>query len=376
MKIQIYVLLAITILLVTSVKESSCRNIADHTIGEERIRANFISTFKRHFNVNPKLTNGENQIPYAELTNFEALEFYGSCTNAPFAHAQERPLVFEHINTSINNLCLKIQETSFNWLESRAKKDKIDWSSWKVRPYVFVWSWVWPSPLLGPLCFCFWLVIAVVRGSNITLKECVTVFSFLKEYDTNDWLKMCYNVTHSFMTGEIEKQEETTIVNALGSKQVNDVAIDDCWCLVAKGKSEFLHIIESLNGERQRRKERSIIKTEENTVKTNKKKSIRKLLGSFENSYIPENPRTSKPLTFSKNRLRGAKNRSNTSPAAKKKIRKNVFFSKTLHICKKKKFAHVHVFLFCFKSAQIPEFFYIFYRSLYNTYLNGFVKKN
>ncbi|KAL4581144.1 hypothetical protein LXL04_017353 [Taraxacum kok-saghyz] len=35
---------------------------------------------------------------------------------------------------------------------------------------------------------------------------------------------------------------------------------------------------------------------------------------SFENSYIPENPRTLKPLTFSKNRLRGAKNRSNTSP--------------------------------------------------------------
>ncbi|KAL4556975.1 hypothetical protein LXL04_035145 [Taraxacum kok-saghyz] len=26
---------------------------------------------------------------------------------------------------------------------------------------------------------------------------------------------------------------------------------------------------------------------------------------SFENSYIPENPRTPKPLTFSKNRLQG-----------------------------------------------------------------------
>ncbi|KAL4589401.1 hypothetical protein LXL04_002308 [Taraxacum kok-saghyz] len=35
---------------------------------------------------------------------------------------------------------------------------------------------------------------------------------------------------------------------------------------------------------------------------------------SFENSYILENPRTPKPLTFSKNRHRGAKNRSNTSP--------------------------------------------------------------
>ncbi|KAL4573601.1 hypothetical protein LXL04_020412 [Taraxacum kok-saghyz] len=50
--------------------------------------------------------------------------------------------------------------------------------------------------------------------------------------------------------------------------------------------------------------------------------------GSFENSYIPENPRTLKPLTFLKNRLR---------------------------------------FLF-----QIPEFFY---RSLYDTYLKVFVKK-
>ncbi|KAL4565907.1 hypothetical protein LXL04_030013 [Taraxacum kok-saghyz] len=40
--------------------------------------------------------------------------------------------------------------------------------------------------------------------------------------------------------------------------------------------------------------------------------------GSFENSYIPDNPRTPKPLTLSKNRLRGAKNRSNTSQVAKK----------------------------------------------------------
>ncbi|KAL4565255.1 hypothetical protein LXL04_029341 [Taraxacum kok-saghyz] len=54
--------------------------------------------------------------------------------------------------------------------------------------------------------------------------------------------------------------------------------------------------------------------------------------------YFPENPRTPKPLTFSKNRLREAKNRSNTSPVAKKKFRKNdFFFSKTLHMCKKKK---------------------------------------
>ncbi|KAL4561010.1 hypothetical protein LXL04_033170 [Taraxacum kok-saghyz] len=47
---------------------------------------------------------------------------------------------------------------------------------------------------------------------------------------------------------------------------------------------------------------------------------------SFENSYIPENPRTPKPLTFSKNRLRWAKNRSNTSPVAKIFFRKNIFF--------------------------------------------------
>lgn len=64
MKIQIAVLLVITILLVTSVQQSSCRNIVDHSIDEERIRENFISTFKRHFKVNPKLTYGENQLPY------------------------------------------------------------------------------------------------------------------------------------------------------------------------------------------------------------------------------------------------------------------------------------------------------------------------
>ncbi|KAL4573737.1 hypothetical protein LXL04_020554 [Taraxacum kok-saghyz] len=49
-------------------------------------------------------------------------------------------------------------------------------------------------------------------------------------------------------------------------------------------------------------------------------------LRSFENSYIPENPRTPKPLTFSKNRLWGAKNRSNTSPVAKKNSRKKQLF--------------------------------------------------
>ncbi|KAL4579612.1 hypothetical protein LXL04_015766 [Taraxacum kok-saghyz] len=81
---------------------------------------------------------------------------------------------------------------------------------------------------------------------------------------------------------------------------------------------------------------------------------------SFENSYIPENPRTPKPLTFSKNRLRGAKNRSNISPVAKIFFRKNdFFFPKTLHMCKLFFCAYVHSFL-----------------SLYNTYLKRFVKKN
>lgn len=64
MKIQIPALLMIMILFATIVHKSSCRSIVDHSVGEERIRANFISTFKRHFNVNPKLTNGENQLPY------------------------------------------------------------------------------------------------------------------------------------------------------------------------------------------------------------------------------------------------------------------------------------------------------------------------
>ncbi|KAL4562852.1 hypothetical protein LXL04_026883 [Taraxacum kok-saghyz] len=51
--------------------------------------------------------------------------------------------------------------------------------------------------------------------------------------------------------------------------------------------------------------------------------------------------RTLKLLTFSKNRLRGAKNRSNLRPVAKNFFRKiNFFFSKTLHMCKKK-FVHM-----------------------------------
>ncbi|KAL4587854.1 hypothetical protein LXL04_000728 [Taraxacum kok-saghyz] len=70
---------------------------------------------------------------------------------------------------------------------------------------------------------------------------------------------------------------------------------------------------------------------------------------SFENSYIPENPRTPKPLTFSKNRLRGAKNRSNISPVAKKNFRKNDFFFP-------KNFAYVQTFFLCICA----QFFVLF----------------
>ncbi|KAL4589402.1 hypothetical protein LXL04_002309 [Taraxacum kok-saghyz] len=81
----------------------------------------------------------------------------------------------------------------------------------------------------------------------------------------------------------------------------------------------------------------------------------------FENSYIPENPRTPKPLTFSKNRLRGAKNRSIISPVAKQNSEKTTFFfPKTLHMCKLFFCAYVHSFLFCFKTAQKHEIFLSF----------------
>ncbi|KAL4590234.1 hypothetical protein LXL04_003160 [Taraxacum kok-saghyz] len=66
----------------------------------------------------------------------------------------------------------------------------------------------------------------------------------------------------------------------------------------------------------------------------------------FENSYIPENPRTLKSLTFSKNRLRGAKNCSNTSPIVKK-IRKNILFFKNFAYVQKKICTYAY-FQFCF----------------------------
>ncbi|KAL4590186.1 hypothetical protein LXL04_003111 [Taraxacum kok-saghyz] len=67
-------------------------------------------------------------------------------------------------------------------------------------------------------------------------------------------------------------------------------------------------------------------------------------------------PENSKPLTFSKNRLREAKNRSNTSPVAKNFFRKNEFFFKNFAYMQKK--------------------FLPMCTSFYNTYLKGFVKKN
>ncbi|KAL4573093.1 hypothetical protein LXL04_019886 [Taraxacum kok-saghyz] len=69
-------------------------------------------------------------------------------------------------------------------------------------------------------------------------------------------------------------------------------------------------------------------------------------LGSFENSYIPENPKTPKPLTFSKNRLRVAKNRSNTSPVAKKISEKETVFFKNFAFVQKNFFCiYAHFFV-------------------------------
>ncbi|KAL4560294.1 hypothetical protein LXL04_032444 [Taraxacum kok-saghyz] len=85
---------------------------------------------------------------------------------------------------------------------------------------------------------------------------------------------------------------------------------------------------------------------------------------AFSNSIISQDlfrthifPRTPKPLTFSKNRLRGAKNRSNLRPVAKKNPKKQLFFFQKLCICAKIFFVYMCI-------------------NLYNTYLKGFVKKN
>nr|GEZ57153.1 hypothetical protein [Tanacetum cinerariifolium] len=57
MKIQLSFLLVLLILLVTSVQMSSCRNIVDDSAREERIRASFVSTFKRHFHIDTGFIN-------------------------------------------------------------------------------------------------------------------------------------------------------------------------------------------------------------------------------------------------------------------------------------------------------------------------------
>ncbi|KAL4568146.1 hypothetical protein LXL04_023751 [Taraxacum kok-saghyz] len=71
--------------------------------------------------------------------------------------------------------------------------------------------------------------------------------------------------------------------------------------------------------------------------------------GSFENSYIPENPRTTKPLTFSKNRLQRLKLAQIQARSQKFFSRKTTFFQK-LCICEIF-FAHMHFSNICFKNA-------------------------
>ncbi|KAL4562242.1 hypothetical protein LXL04_034440 [Taraxacum kok-saghyz] len=93
-------------------------------------------------------------------------------------------------------------------------------------------------------------------------------------------------------------------------------------------------------------------------------------LRSFENSYIPENLRTPKPLTFSKNRLRGAKNCSNTSPTPIKIIEfenartnlghlffmlKNIIYNMILHIFVLAFSNPIIVILRSFENSYIPE---------------------
>ncbi|KAL4583018.1 hypothetical protein LXL04_007582 [Taraxacum kok-saghyz] len=90
---------------------------------------------------------------------------------------------------------------------------------------------------------------------------------------------------------------------------------------------------------------------------------------SFENSYSPENQRTSKPLTFSKNRLRGAKKRSNPNPVPKTNFRKN-------KLCI---YADFQILFLCIYA----DFQLLFqkrsntfkYLSLNNTYIMGFGTK-
>ncbi|KAL4564663.1 hypothetical protein LXL04_028731 [Taraxacum kok-saghyz] len=74
--------------------------------------------------------------------------------------------------------------------------------------------------------------------------------------------------------------------------------------------------------------------------------------GFFKNSYIPENPRSPKPLTFSNNRLWRAKNCSNTSGVAILFFRKKVLFFQKLCICAISFFAYI---VGSFQNSYLPE---------------------
>ncbi|KAL4563718.1 hypothetical protein LXL04_027763 [Taraxacum kok-saghyz] len=69
-------------------------------------------------------------------------------------------------------------------------------------------------------------------------------------------------------------------------------------------------------------------------------------------SLEPENSQT---VNFFEKPISGAKNRSNTSPVAKKKMHIFSFIS----------FAYVYISCFCFKNAQIPEIFLKFFIELH-----------
>ncbi|KAL4572577.1 hypothetical protein LXL04_019357 [Taraxacum kok-saghyz] len=147
-----------------------------------------------------------------------------------------------------------------------------------------------------------------------------------------NWNKCTWQESKISFGEEVKAQEEVQLHKESNKSlviHVSAVPLSDEWLATTEAVGEILEIIKHVTKSR-----------------------------SFENSYIPENPRTPKPLTFSKNRLRRAKNRSNISPVAKNFFRKNDFFFS-------KNFAYVQTFFLCI-CAQ----------SLYNTYLKRFVKKN
>ncbi|KAL4583241.1 hypothetical protein LXL04_007809 [Taraxacum kok-saghyz] len=151
------------------------------------------------------------------------------------------------------------------------------------------------------LVFCYGVSLATKRNNRQKGKELLT----LEEYSTHErewsWeITTCKGVQRDAMLGQIREKKLMKMVMDTFSKKELEAGREEGACLDREG-----------------------------------------------NSYIPENPRTPKPLTFSKNRLRGIKNRSNTSPVANSFFfsKKTTFFSKNLHI------------------------------SLYNTYLKSFFKK-